>query len=119
MYLQRTVGDNDNVVSNNSQNLFGFDANYWSTNNVWNDVYGLKDGEAKFDAYNKLAFTQVCIGMEQGGTTRYLEITYSSTAMLDLLKDGSFKSKLYLIESCLHAKKKQMNCDTKFEKGLK
>ena len=60
---------------------------------MWNAVYGLKDGEAKFDAYNKLAFTQVCIGMEQGGTTRYLEITYSSTSMLDLLKDGSFKSK--------------------------
>eukprot|EP00794_Sanderia_malayensis_P014185 gene14185-15663_t len=58
---------------------FQYSSKYWTTSNLYNHVYslqvGLIDQEAKFDAYNKLAFKKICIGMTQGATTKYLLIS--------------------------------------------
>eukprot|EP00795_Rhopilema_esculentum_P017719 gene17719-9382_t len=72
---------------------FAYSANYWTTSNTYNQVYTLKEGmnigeEAKFEAYNKLAFTKVCLGFEASGTRKYLQIEKKSSSMLELMNSG-------------------------------
>ena len=63
---------------------------------MYNQVYSLKKGmageEAKFDAFNKLEFTKICLGFKYDGQTKYLEIPVSATSMLSLIQ-GGYKGK--------------------------
>ena len=85
------------------QTTFRFGANYWTTNNVYNDVFALRqdffDGEqAKFDAYNKMPFTRVCIGMKAGNVKNFgILITKTSTSLLAYIGSGASHSMLNLL----------------------
>ena len=75
-----------------SQTTFQYSANYWTSSNTYNHVFDLDKGmdreEAKFDAFNKLAFTKICLVFDNSGTKSYLEISKSGTSLIDLFEAG-------------------------------
>eukprot|EP00112_Aurelia_sp_Birch-Aquarium-sp1_P023248 Seg685.4 transcript_id=Seg685.4/GoldUCD/mRNA.D3Y31 product="putative skeletal organic matrix protein 5" protein_id=Seg685.4/GoldUCD/D3Y31 len=83
---------------NGALTTFRFDANYWTTSNVYNDVFALRqdffDGEqAKFDAYNKMPFTRACIGMKVGNAKNFgILLTHASTSLLAYIGSGTGRS---------------------------
>lgn len=59
---------------------------------MYNQVYSLKQGmdgeEAKFEAYNKLNLTKICLGFRYNGQTNYVEIPINAASMLSLINGG-------------------------------
>ena len=47
-------------------------------------------GEAKFSAFNSLAFKEICIRMEHSGKTKWLRLPVASSSLLDLFKSGRY-----------------------------
>ena len=47
-------------------------------------------GEAKFAAFNALAFKEICVGMEQSGKTRWLRLPVASSSLLNLFKSERY-----------------------------
>ena len=75
------------------QRTFNYDANYWTTGNTYNHAYTVDEGmdigqEAKYEAYNKLAFTKVCLIFEIHGTKTYLQIDKTASSMLHVMNSG-------------------------------
>ena len=74
------------------QNTFQYNANYWTSSNTYNHVFDLNKGmdreEAKFDAFNKLAFTKICLVFDTSGSKSYLEISKSGSSMISLFNSG-------------------------------
>ena len=75
-----------------SQSTFQYSASYWTSSNTYNHVFDLDKGmdreEAKFDAFNKLAFTKICLVFDRSGSKSYLEITKSGSSMISLFSSG-------------------------------
>eukprot|EP00794_Sanderia_malayensis_P009158 gene9158-10131_t len=76
---------------------FNYDASYWTTNNLYNHIYALKYNvethgqEAKFPAFNQLSYTKVCIGLRNGGVSKFSETSATETSMLSLMQSGVYK----------------------------
>ena len=74
------------------QNTFQYSANYWTSSNTYNHVFDLNKGvdreEAKFDAFNKLAFTKICLVFDRSGSKSYLEISKSGSSMINVFNSG-------------------------------
>ena len=62
-------------------------------NNItFNEDKGIKSfytEEAKFNAFSKLSFDSVCIGMKFAGATKWLLINQNGTSLLDIFKAGT------------------------------
>ncbi|XP_065057327.1 uncharacterized protein LOC135685341 [Rhopilema esculentum] len=72
---------------------FNYDANYWTTYNKYNHAYTVAEGlllgeEAKYEAYNKLAFTKVCLVFRIAGRYTFLQIDKTASSMLDVMNSG-------------------------------
>ena len=50
---------------------------------------GMDRQEAKFDAFNKLAFTKICLVFDRSGSKSYLEMSKSGSSMRSLVSSGS------------------------------
>ena len=61
---------------------------------------GMGRQEAKFDAFNKLAFTKICLVFDKSGTKSYLEISKSSSSMIDLFNSG-YQGMIYMFASII------------------
>ena len=75
-----------------SQSTFQYSASYWTSSNTYNHVFDLDKGmdreEAKFDAFNKLAFTKICLVFDKSGSKSYLEISKSGSSMISLFSSA-------------------------------
>eukprot|EP00795_Rhopilema_esculentum_P017718 gene17718-9381_t len=76
-----------------SMTTFNYDANYWTTYNKYNHAYTVAEGlllgeEAKYEAYNKLAFTKVCLVFRIAGRYTFLQIDKTASSMLDVMNSG-------------------------------
>eukprot|EP00795_Rhopilema_esculentum_P007866 gene7866-13744_t len=80
------------MKTHGTKNTFGYTANYWTSSNVYNQVYGLAGGlngeEAKFEAFNRMAFNEVCLGFTASGTSQYVKISKSATSFLSVAAGG-------------------------------
>ena len=51
----------------------------------------IEEEEAKFEAYNKLPFTKICLEMKSH-SAKQIEINRDSSSLLDTIKSGTYKS---------------------------
>eukprot|EP00795_Rhopilema_esculentum_P017711 gene17711-9371_t len=68
-------------------------SSHWTGNSVLNEINGvnsLDQVQAKFSAFNNLAFTAVCVGMNHSSETRWTEITYSASSLLSVFQPNVF-----------------------------
>lgn len=76
------------------QPTFRFESTHWTTNSVYNYVYALREGlhgqEAKFQGFNTLPVTTICIGMRAGASMKFLQIHQSATSLLDLFSSNTY-----------------------------
>ena len=49
---------------------------------------GMDREEAKFDAFNKLAFTKMCFVFDMSGSKSYLELSRSAASLENLFSTG-------------------------------
>ena len=46
--------------------------------------------EAKFNAFSKMSFDSICIGMKYSGTTKWLRIPVKGSSLQDIFKNGQY-----------------------------
>ena len=61
-----------------------------ATFNVKNGMKSFYSEEAKFNAFSKLSFDSICIGMKYSGTTKWLRINVKGSSLQDIFQTGNY-----------------------------
>ena len=72
--------------------VFSYDAALWTNQSAYapQDV-NFDTKQAKFESYHSVPFEELRVGINVGGTTNWLQMSYSANSLWDLLKDGQYK----------------------------
>eukprot|EP00794_Sanderia_malayensis_P000327 gene327-959_t len=83
---------------NGSKKTFGSDSVHWTTNTVYNTdnaIKSIKNGEAKFSAFNTMNINAVCLGFQVSSHINWLPIFIQAPSLLDVFKDGTYQATSY------------------------
>ena len=82
-----------------SQDTFKYSSQHWTTASTYNETNGLgihSDQSAKFEIFNGMNCTKICIGLKNIGasfdTTKWLELQMPRLTLLSLFKEGTYIS---------------------------
>ena len=74
-----------------TKTTFSYAASYWSNDTAYNALHPDLDGtEAKLQGFANLPFTAMRIGMNDSGTTRWLEVSQTATSLQSQFQPGSY-----------------------------
>ncbi len=74
---------------------FTASSDYWTTNKVYNVEEGLKsfdDEEAKFQAFDTLPFTRICLGMKTSGGKKWISISKKASSLLAIFRNDNYQA---------------------------
>ena len=76
------------------QSDFRYDSSHWTTKQTYNiqgGLEGLTEKQTKLASYWNTPLNNLCLGIKVNGITKWIEVDYAASTLLDVISDGTFK----------------------------